>query len=61
MVTTRAKPRGHFYACKHARTHARVFVDIRAGIPAEDGGCYLALDSATYHASNCCQATSRSA
>jgi hypothetical protein len=33
MVTTRVKPRGRFYACKHTRTHARVFVDIRAGIP----------------------------
>jgi hypothetical protein len=32
MVTTRVKPRGPFYACKHARTH---FVDIRAGIPAK--------------------------
>jgi hypothetical protein len=34
MVTTRVKPRGPFYECKHARTHPRVFVDIRAGIPA---------------------------
>jgi hypothetical protein len=51
MVTTRVKPRGSFYACKHARTHSRVFVDIRAGIPAEDDGCYLALDSVTYQAS----------
>jgi hypothetical protein len=45
------KPRGPFYACKHARTHPRVFVDISAGIPAQDGGCYLALDSVTYQAS----------
>jgi hypothetical protein len=32
MVMTRVKPRGHFYACKHARTHAptRACVDIRA-------------------------------
>jgi hypothetical protein len=36
---------------QHARTHARVFADVRAGIPAEDGGCYLALDSLTYQAS----------
>jgi hypothetical protein len=50
MVTTRVKPQGHFYACKHARTHARVFGDIRAGIPAQDGGCYLAFDSVTYQA-----------
>jgi hypothetical protein len=57
MVTTRVKPRGPFYACKHARTHARVYVDISAGIPAEDGGCYLALDSVTYQAS--CQASPR--
>jgi hypothetical protein len=49
--STRVKPRGPFYACKHARTHPRVFVDIRAGIPAEDGGCYLALDSVTYQTS----------
>jgi hypothetical protein len=35
MVTTRVKPRGPFYACKHARTHPRVFVDIRVGIPAK--------------------------
>jgi hypothetical protein len=35
MVINRVKPRGPFYACKHARTHARVFVDIRAGIPAK--------------------------
>jgi hypothetical protein len=49
MVTTRVKPRGPFYACKHGRTHARVFVDMSAG-----GGCYLALVSVTYQAS--CQA-----
>jgi hypothetical protein len=35
MVTTRVKPRGPFYACKHARTHPRVFVDIWARIPAK--------------------------
>jgi hypothetical protein len=47
MVTTRVKPRGPFYACNHARTQPRVFVDISA----EDGGCYLlALDSVTYQA-----------
>jgi hypothetical protein len=34
MVMTRVKPRGPFYACRHARTHPRVFVDIRVGIPA---------------------------
>jgi hypothetical protein len=50
MVMTR----GPFYACRHARTHQRVFVDIRAGIPVQDGGCYLALDSMTHKAS--CQA-----
>jgi hypothetical protein len=50
MDMTRVEPRGPFYACKHARTHARVFVDIRAGIPAQDGGCYLALDSVMYQA-----------
>jgi hypothetical protein len=42
------------YACRKARTHQRVFVDIWVGIPAEDDGCYLALDSVTYQAS--CQA-----
>jgi ABC-type uncharacterized transport system substrate-binding protein len=47
MVTTRVKPHG----C-HARTHPHVFVDIRARIPAEDGGCYLALDSVTYQTSS---------
>jgi hypothetical protein len=47
MVTTRVKPRGPFYACKHTRTHPRVIVDISAGIPAQDGGCYLAFDSVT--------------
>jgi hypothetical protein len=51
MVMTRVKPRGPLYACKNARTHPRVFVDIRAGIPAQDGGCYLALYSMTYEAS----------
>jgi hypothetical protein len=54
MVTSRVKPRGPFYACNHARTHPRAFVDIRAGITAQDGGCYLALDSMTCQAS--CQA-----
>jgi hypothetical protein len=54
MVTTRIKPRGPFYVCKHARTHPRVFIDIRTGIPAQDDGCYLALDLVTYQAS--CQA-----
>jgi hypothetical protein len=57
MVTTRVKPRGPSYACKYARTHPRVFVDIRAGIPAQDGGCYLVLDSVTNQAS--LQATAR--
>jgi hypothetical protein len=49
MVTTRVKPRGPFYACKHARTHARVLLTFRAGIPAQDGGCYLAFDSVEPH------------
>jgi hypothetical protein len=35
MVMTQGNPRGHLYACKHARTPPRVFVDIRAGIPAK--------------------------
>jgi hypothetical protein len=50
MVTTWVKPRGPIYACKHARTHARVFVEL-AGIPTQAGGCYLAFDSVTYQAS----------
>jgi hypothetical protein len=37
-----------------ARKHARVFFYIRAGIAAQNGGCYLALDSVPYQAS--CQA-----
>jgi hypothetical protein len=51
MVMTRVRPRGPFYVCKHARTHPRVFVDIRAGIPAEVGGCHLILDSVTDYTS----------
>jgi hypothetical protein len=40
------------FLCIETRTYTpRVFVDIRAGIPAQDGGCYLALDSMTYQAS----------
>jgi uncharacterized Zn-finger protein len=55
MVTTQVKPRGPFYACKHARTHPRVFVDISGRNSGQDGGCYHASDSVTYQAS--CQAT----
>jgi hypothetical protein len=51
MVTTRVKPRGPMHANTHVHTHVFNFVDIRAGIPAHDGGCYLALDSVTYQAS----------
>jgi hypothetical protein len=51
LVTTRVMSQGPFYACKHARTHTSVFVDISPRIPAEDGGRYLALDSVTYQAS----------
>jgi hypothetical protein len=47
MVTTRVKPRGPFYASKHARTHPRDFVDISGRNSFQDGGCYLALDSVT--------------
>jgi hypothetical protein len=50
MVTSRVKPRGPFYACKHAR----VFVDISGRNSGQDGGCYLAFASVTYQAS--CQA-----
>jgi hypothetical protein len=34
MVTTRVKPRGHFYEWQHARspTYPRVFVDISQGL-----------------------------
>jgi hypothetical protein len=35
MVITRVKPRGSFYAYKHARTYPRVFVDISAGVQAK--------------------------
>jgi hypothetical protein len=42
MVTTRVKPRGPFHACKHARTHPRVFVDMSGRNSSQDDGCYLA-------------------
>jgi hypothetical protein len=42
MVATRVKPRGPFYACKHARTHSRVFADISGWNSGQDDGCYLA-------------------
>jgi hypothetical protein len=45
MVMTRVKPRGSFYAYKHARTHARVSVNIRDGIPVEDGFRLVAVSS----------------
>jgi hypothetical protein len=37
----------------HANTHVHthVFVDVRAGNPAQDGGCYLTLDAVRYQAS----------
>jgi hypothetical protein len=41
----------------HANTHVHTHVSLltfRAGIPAQDGDCYLVLDSVTYRAS--CQA-----
>jgi hypothetical protein len=42
MATTRVKPRGPFYACKHARTHACVFVDTEFGPEFRQyGGHYL--------------------
>jgi hypothetical protein len=34
----------------HAHTHAPVCVYISVGIPAKDGGCYLALDAVMYQA-----------
>jgi hypothetical protein len=57
MATTRVKPRGPFYECKHALTHPRVFVDISGRNSGQDGGCYPALDSVTLPAS--CQGISR--
>jgi hypothetical protein len=42
------------HANMHVHTHVFVLT-FRAGIPAQDGGCYLALDSVTYQAS--CQAS----